>query len=293
MLNRFIALSIFVAALAPQAGAQTLGSEDTARVLHQRQLENPRLSESSGLAPSRRVPGIFWTLNDSGNPPELFAIDTAGTNRAVLRVEGARNRDWEALAVGRCGTSDCIYVAEVGDNNARFDSVVIYRLAEPSRQSFSSRAVPLNGVIAFRYEDGPRDAEAILVTPDQDVFVISKERSGGGRVYRLDRTEWGRRQLATARFIQELPLPEGSRFQITDASLARDGRRVAIRTYGYIFFFRLENGVLKLDEGHPGCYAAGLDIQGEGIAWLGDGRLVTTSERRTGLGGTISIVECR
>ena len=131
------------------------------------------------------------------------------------------------------------------------------------------------------------------MTGNQDVLVISKERSGGGRVYRLDHSAWDRRELATARFVQELPLPEGSRFQVTDASLAENGVDVAIRTYGYIFFFQLRNGSLALNAERPECYAAGVDIQGEGIGWLGTRRLLTTSERRSGLGGTVSIVECR
>jgi hypothetical protein len=150
-----------------------------------------------------------------------------------------------------------------------------------------------NGTIEFRYEDGPRDSEAIMVTSDQDVYLISKERSGGGRVYVLEQTAWDRREVATARFVQGLPLPDGLRFQITDASLGLDGIEVAIRTYSYIFFFRLENGGLTPDPERSRCYAAGLDVQGEGITWLKNGRLATTSERRTGLGGTISIVECR
>jgi hypothetical protein len=275
------------------ASAQAPVPEDTVHVIHQSWLGNPKLSESSGLGASRVIPGLMWTLNDSGNPPELFAIDSAGGDRAVLRVEGTRNRDWEALAIARCGRSDCIYIGEVGDNNRNEDTLRIYRVAEPARQTLASGRVRLNGVITFRYEDGPRDAEAILVTRNQDVYVISKERSGGGRVYLLNRSAWDRPEMAVARFVQELPLPQGSRFQITDASLAQDGVQVAIRTYGYIFFFRMENGALTLDHQRPGCYAAGLDIQGEGITWLRDGRLVTTSERRTGLGGTVSIVECR
>jgi hypothetical protein len=276
-----------------ETAAQAPARQDTARVITQNRIRNPGLGESSGLAASRRTPGLLWTLNDSGNPPELFAIDSAGHDRAVLRVEGARNRDWEALALARCGPTDCLYIAEVGDNRAREDTVRIYRVREPEEPFPSSRRVALSGTIQFRYEDGPRDAEAILVTGDQDVYVISKERSGGGRVYLLDRTAWGRRDMATARFIQELPLPEGSRFQVTDAALAFDGVHVAIRTYGYIYFFRLEKGALRLDEERRSCFAAGLDIQGEGITWLRDGRLVTTSERRAGFGGTVSIVECR
>jgi hypothetical protein len=231
-------------------------------------------------------------LNDSGNPPELFAIDSGGRDRGVFRVEGAENRDWEALALARCGRRDCLYVGEVGDNNGRRNSLKLYRVPEPALSSGGRPALP-SGTIEFRYQDGARDAEAILVTPEQDVYLISKERSGGGRVYHLEGTAWNRREVATARFLQQLPLPDGSPFQVTDAALALDGISVAIRTYSYIFFFRLEHGVLTPDDTRPRCYAAGLDIQGEGISWLKDGRLATTSERRSGFGGTISIVECR
>ena len=288
-----MALAFLTLALRDASVAQGPTPEDTVRVIHQSWLGNSRLTESSGLAASRRMPGLLWTLNDSGNPPELFAIDSSGRDRGVFRVEGAENRDWEALALARCGRTYCLYIAEVGDNNARYSSLKLYRVAEPARPEAPGGTVVPNGTIELRYEDGPRDAEAILVTADQKVYLISKEKSGGGRVYYLDRTAWDSPDVVTARFLQALPLPDGSQFQITDAALGLDGIEVAIRTYSYIFFFRLGNGKLTLDPRRPRCYAAGLDIQGEGISWLKDGRLATTSERRSGLGGTISIVECR
>jgi hypothetical protein len=292
--KNIVGLVLLSASISFRAVAQSTGPEDTARVIHQSWLGNSHLRESSGLAGSRRQPGVLWTVNDSGNPPELFAIDSSGRDRGVFRIEGAENRDWEALALTRCGRSDCLYIAEVGDNNSRYDSLKLYRVPEPARPTTAGGTVVPNGIIELRYQDGPRDAEAVLVTPDQEVYIISKERSGGGRVYFLDRTAWDRPGVVTAKFLQELPLPEGSRFQITDASLGLDGIEVAIRTYSYIFFFRLENGRLLPDQERNRCYAGGLDAQGEGITWLKDGRLATTSERvAAGLGGTISIVECR
>jgi hypothetical protein len=275
------------------AAAQAAAPEDTARVIHQSAFSNSALKESSGLVASRREAGLLWTLNDSGNPPELFATDSSGRDRGVFRFEGTENRDWEALGLSRCGSGDCLYVAEVGDNGTRNPSARIYRVAEPARPAVPGEMVRPNGVIEFIYEDGPRNVEAILVTPVQDVFLISKERSGGGRVYLLDHAVWSSREIATARFVQELPLPEGLGFQVTDAALARDGASVAVRTYSYIFFFKLEQGKLLPDRDRHRCYAAGLDVQGEGITWLTNGRLATSSERISALGGTVSIVECR
>ena len=66
--------------------------------------------EASGLAVSRRVPGRLWTLNDSGQPV-LFALDTRGSVTGQVRLTGADVVDWEAVAVGPCGTASCIYVA--------------------------------------------------------------------------------------------------------------------------------------------------------------------------------------
>jgi hypothetical protein len=279
-------------AWASMAAAQGAAPEDTARVIHQSAFSNSALKESSGLVASRREAGVLWTLNDSGNPPELFATDTSGKDRGVFRIANAQNRDWEALGLARCGTQDCLYIAEVGDNGSRSPTVRLYRVAEPGRNASSGVLQP-NGAIEFTYQDGPRNVEAILVTPAQDVYLISKERAGGGRVYLIDHAAWSNRDVATARFIQDLPLPEGMGYQVTDATLARDGASVAIRTYSYIFFFKLEQGKLVPDRDRHRCYAAGLDVQGEGITWLTDGRLATSSERISALGGTISIVECR
>lgn len=285
----FLGVSISSPAL-PQGSAP----EDTARVVHQSWLGNSRLRESSALAASRREPGLLWTLNDSGNPPELFAIDSSGRDRGVFRILDAENRDWEAMALARCGNTDCLYVADVGDNGARHRAVRMYRVPEPARPSAPGGTVESNGVIELRYEDGPRNAEAILVTGDQDVYLITKERAGGGRVYLVDKDAWNARgRLVTARFIQQLPLPDGLGYQITDATLGLNGIDVAVRTYSYLFFFRLENGKLVPDPDRQRCYAGGLDAQGEGITWLRDARLATTSERLVGLGGTVSIVECR
>lgn len=273
----------------PQAPAR----EDTVRVLLQNRMENQDLLESSGLAASRRVPGLFWTLNDSGNPPELFATDSSGRDRGSFRVNVPENRDWEAMALARCGNTDCIYIGEIGDNGTRHPTVTIYRVLEPALPGTSGTSLATTGVIEFRYQDGARNAEAILVTPEQDVFIISKERSGGGRLYRLDHSAWDKREIATAMLVSRLPFPDGLGFQVTDASLGPDGTSVAVRTYSYIFFFRLEEGTLVPDPARERCYAAGLDAQGEGITWLKDGRLATSSERIASLGGTVSMVECR
>ena len=62
----------------------------------------PQLVESSAAAQSFTQPGVLFTINDSGNDPLLFALDTSGADRGVWRVHGATNVDWEAASVGPC-----------------------------------------------------------------------------------------------------------------------------------------------------------------------------------------------
>jgi hypothetical protein len=77
-------------------------------------VRGPReLEENSGAAMSVRQPGVWFTINDSEHDPVLYALDTAGRSRGSWRIAGARNRDWESVALGPCGgTADehCLYI---------------------------------------------------------------------------------------------------------------------------------------------------------------------------------------
>ena len=60
----------------------------------------PEIPEASGLAVSRRDPGLLWSHNDSGSAAVLFALDTAGTMRGRVRVP-VKTRDWEDVSAAR------------------------------------------------------------------------------------------------------------------------------------------------------------------------------------------------
>ncbi|MGH7657569.1 MAG: hypothetical protein ACREL6_04995, partial [Gemmatimonadales bacterium] len=140
-----------------------------------------QLKESSGVAVSRAYPGILWTVNDSGNGPWIFATDTTG--RAVARIPlDARNRDWEAIALGPCPRGSCLYVGDIGDNGEGRKEIGIYRLVEPDPADSSLRRVEH---LRVSYPDGAHDAEALAVDLKGGVWLITKGRKDGVRVYRV------------------------------------------------------------------------------------------------------------
>jgi hypothetical protein len=255
---------------------------------------NPELNESSGVIPSRTQPGILWSFDDSGGPARIFATDTTGADLGSFPVRGARNVDWESISSGRCGTSDCLYIADTGDNSEVRGLVDLYRLAEPSVRTKpgTSRAMPKVQRLQVRYPDRPRDVEAMFVDGKGDVHLISKGRTDGVVHYRIPASAWDKRSVV-AEVLGKLPIDGGGALGqlVTDASLAPDGRTVAVRTYQEVFLFRLtERGTLL--PGGTACSLGGLELQGDGIGWLGPDTLVMTSEGLLGVPGTISVGRC-
>jgi hypothetical protein len=259
---------------------------------------NRALQESSGVAVSRRAPGILWTFNDSGNPPWLFATDTLGTDRGVFEVTGARNYDWEAMALAPCDTSTCIYLADTGDNLQQRPSVRLYRLPEPSpadRAGPERRRTAPAEALDVRLPGGARDVEAVFVDPQGDTYLVSKGFLSPVRLYRVPADAWERGEVV-ADSLGSLPIDSGAGLGqlVTDAALAPNGRDVAVRTYHDIYFFRLtEDGRLRVGPDRLACSVAGLESQGEGVAWLDDSTLVLTSERGYAAAGTVSVARCR
>jgi hypothetical protein len=271
-------------------------AEESPQTVRTGTFRNPALTESSGAAVSPTQPGVVWTLNDSGNEPWLFATDTAGANLGAFRVRGAENRDWEDLAFGPCPTGSCLYISDTGDNAGRRPWVTLYRVAEPAvmpsgpaRPAATARAEAL----VFRYPDGRHDVEAFYVDPSGDVYLVTKGLRSAPALYRIPARAWTDRAPAVAEAIGPVALAGGAALGrwVTGASLSPDGERVAVRTYRDIFIFPRERIGLG-PRSTTVCDIAGLEAQGEGIAWLDERTLVLTSEGALGAPGTIAVVRC-
>jgi hypothetical protein len=76
------------------------------------------LIELSGLAASRRNPGVLWLHDDGSGHNAVHAISVAGNYLGALTLQGAPSIDWEDIAVGpgpQAGTH-YIYAGDIGDN---------------------------------------------------------------------------------------------------------------------------------------------------------------------------------
>jgi hypothetical protein len=256
------------------------------------QMSDRRLSEASGAAPSKANPGLFWTIGDSGNPPELLAIDTTGVLRGRFVLPNVANVDWEAVAVGPCPAGTCVYVGDTGDNAERRAEVMIHRVVEPVLRDRERGTVGAVETLRLRYPNQSHDVEAMGVTPEGTLMLVTKGRSQGVLLYEVGAEKWGRGVAVVATRVDSLPIPpSGSNGrQVTDLAIQDSGTRVVVRTYRDLFVFeRSPNGRLT-----PlvACDILGKEPQGEGVAWLPDGRLMLVSERGLFKQGTVSTASC-
>ncbi|MBC8154871.1 MAG: PE-PGRS family protein [Bacteroidetes bacterium] len=221
------------------------------------------VNEASGLVDSRSMPGNLWIAQDSGNPVSLDLLGHDSKLKGRMAIPNATNRDWEDLASGpgpQAGVN-YLYIAEIGDNNAAHQTSYIYRLPEPANLN-----TPVSSVdrIAFKYPDGPRDAECLILDPQtRDLWIVSK-REDKVHLYQLPYPQ-STTDVTTAKAYGELPLTF-----VTGGGISSDGTEILLRTYAGIYHFQRNSGqsvadALQRQTGRSLPYR--LEPQGEAICF--------------------------
>ncbi len=211
---------------------------------------DPDILESSGLVVTD---DLAVTVNDSGDSARIFTVDlSTGKTVGVTRWDGEA-RDIEALAPAD-GTH--VWVGDIGDNLAVRDHI-------------SATLVPFGPgevtVVGERYEliwpDGARDAEALMSSPDGQLFVVSKD-TFGGQVYAAPKV------LDPTAPNELTPVAEAAGL-ITDGAFFPDGKHAILRNYGVAYVHELPSwrqvGMFRLP---PQQQGEGIAVSPEGVVHL-------------------------
>lgn len=176
-------------------------------------LEDPRLTEVSGMTASKNSPGVLYAINDSGNSATLYALSETGQHIGHWPIK-AKNRDWEGLDRIELNKQSYIVIGDTGDNLKAHRKSTFYLVAEPLPNAPSNSPLSPFMTIHFVYEDGPRNVEAFAIH-GTTLYLISKEPLGAkgptaSRLYALEVPMTQPADTLTARFITELPVPRTS-----------------------------------------------------------------------------------
>ncbi len=238
-------------------------------------IESNDIVEASGIAASRKNPGVLWTHNDSGGKNRVFAFNSQGKHLGNFIIALTPNRDWEDIAIGPgpIPGEHYIYIADIGDNDIEYDVKLIYRFPEPR---VSADQDPIDSVIynaerlSFQYPDGSRNAETLMIDSlSLDIFIVSKETNT--KVYKL---AWPytfypvpTTHVDTLEVIATLPFSTA-----VGGDISPDGKEILIKKSNVIYYWK-KTDAQTIEEILGNNLAAVPYIkepQGEAVCWAAD-----------------------
>jgi hypothetical protein len=248
-------------------------------------LDLKAVPECSALWGSPTLPGVFWTVSDSGAKPKLVPIRADGS--AVLgpkgfwggvTLKGATNTDWEAIAGDPAGN---VIVGDVGNNVSRRKELALYLFKEPKP---GDAEAPDVRKVTFAWPDQTAFPDPELAHDCEAMFLLR------GKLYLLTKH---RRDTLTDLWRADVPvagaratLTKLARFDVggmvTDACVSPDQKRLAILTYRNVWVFDVPavgEDLFRAPARYAPLSPPVLSFQLEGCAWLDAGQLLVGSEQ--------------
>jgi hypothetical protein len=278
-LGAALVLGCALPAAAEEAGAPPAAAQPAPAT--QCQITDARLSELSGLA---AVPEHLLAINDGGDQLAVYLLDPV-CQVVDVHTAAVDPYDPEDMAVGADGA---VWLADTGDNAGGRATVALLVL----------RPDGTTNVYRLTYPDGPHDAEALLLAPDDTPYVVTKEVLGSSGVYRpaAPLADGGTVALAKVAEVNLTftgtpggPVGQAGQLLITGGAVAADGTHLALRTYTDAYVWPLAGSDVPAALGAAPVRIPLPDSpQGEAIAFSPDSRnLLVASE---GLPSSLTVV---
>jgi hypothetical protein len=244
------------------------------------------LSEISGIELWRD--SILVAINDGGNLPEVYFLDFSGNIIHKAHLKGARNMDWEDLAIS---DQDTLYIGDFGNNLGNRIDRAIYKINLADAWK-SDTITSLRMSISFegqpyqkeKIKNHPYDCEALCFFKDT-LWMISKNRiakKGTADIkkrqpilYAADAKIGGK-----AIMIDTIPFTKirsGYKDQVTGADIING--KLYFLTYDGLYQFVCEKSLLKQEINFKSL------TQKEAIVFLNQKSCFIAAERFRWLGG--------
>jgi DNA-binding beta-propeller fold protein YncE len=240
--------------------------------------------EPSGIIKSRVYENVFWSQNDSGDEPRIFAHTREGkiypTDDGLkegIRIPDAVNVDWEDITNDNHGH---IIVGDVGNreiNNRR--DFALYWVLEPHPQT---NRISVFKKIFYTFPEYPDysefpvkennfDCEGIFWA-NEKIYLISKNRANTyTSLYRLDSEIPF--AVNTLTYLDTFDIGDNT----TAADASPDGRRLVITTYSAIWLFEVEQGNDNYFDGKISWLP--IDVgENEAVCFDGETLIITAEE---------------
>jgi hypothetical protein len=199
--------------------------------------ETDFVGEASGMAASRRHPGVFWVVRDSGHTAAINAVRIGADGMAVAKeilVDNALNGDWEEVnyTIGQDGQARLWVV----DNGGSVNNRKIYEILEPDPDA-TTHVQALNEY-PWAYPDGSYNTEAAFMA--RGFLVVVTKTTPHARMYRFETLTPGVRNEPT--YIGQL----GNSKDVSVVRQSPDGQLLISASHELLHLYRSTDGTGSL-----------------------------------------------
>jgi hypothetical protein len=213
-------------------------------------LSSKEMDETSGIAASGISPDTYYVHNDSGDTSRFFAITPEGKLKTTIYFKGDANhplgiQDCEDIDVGpgpQKGKS-YVYLGDIGDNASNRKYITVYRFLENKAWATGTEANTTSPTVAvnFKYPDGPKDAEAMMIDPIEKQLLIVSKRGDTVAMYSSPLT-YKVNDTVTLTKRGTLFFPGFRPFKwITAGDISKDGQKVLLKSYDKVYYWHRQN----------------------------------------------------
>ena len=206
-------------------------------------IDNPAISESSGLACSTLDSNLLWTHNDSGHMPIIYVMDTKGRDKGTFHLNNIEAIDWEDMDAFEYQGKHYLLIADSGDNMEILLQHQIYIIKEPRikpamDEPASRSAIAPEWTLSYKFKDGRSyDIESVAVDVKREKIVMLTKRHRPTIMFELPLKPEHDRQVQTALKVTELPdIKNPSALDISP-----DGQWMSINSYRRIHRYYRQN----------------------------------------------------
>jgi hypothetical protein len=227
--------------------------------------------------------GRLWTHNDSGNPSEIYNVDTTdGHIIQTVVVDNFANVDWEDITAD----SNYIYIGDHGNNSGTRKNLRVLKIAKSDITSASTAHVNAQA-IAFSYTDQTSfasssthnfDCEALISIKDS-LYIFTKDRGDlQTRVYKMPKTP-GTYALTPYTGFNVNGLITGADYNASTHEIVLIGY-FSGHSNSFLWFLKDFKGDMFFSGNKRRIEIAnGLDWQTEGVCYQSDSRIFLSCEQ--------------
>ena len=247
------------------------------------------LKEVSGISYSPQT-DLVWTLEDSGNKNNIYAIDSNGNIVNKLTIKDTKNIDWEDITKDQEGN---LYIGDFGNSSNTRTDLCIYKIA---KESLVSSSVTPKYKVSFSYpeqKDFPPKKKELLFDVESffelngSFYLFTKNRSKGFDGTTLLYKIPNKSGFHNAKLIGKFKACDNyNTCAITSAALSPDKSKVVLLSHNKVWLFEnyyednfLSGNSSELDLNHKS--------QKESICFKDNDILLIADEKTNNNGGVV------